>query len=322
MRKKRHPLLLLTLIWVVACSRTKKVQIEPLKEKALSPVIAIATVDRALVSTEDSVTFSVTVNREKSIEIKIPDIGSRITGFRITDFGTEEKDEERSRKVVRHWFSLRADVAGSYVLPEIEIPYNVDGGQKSAKTSELFVEVSMPKPDLTQPSEQLRDIKDLERTQLNYVGWGAAVLAMIAVIGFFLYRRKRKSVPIEERLPPHESALSKLDELSLPNGSDPTGLKRFYFNLSLIIRSYVEERYGCRATDMTSEEIVRNLRNNSFLTESEKPVFIELLKETDIVKFTDFTPSIEAVSTVKDRARKFVFQTKPEEGALASESVV
>jgi len=293
--------------------------------KAMAPVVATASVDRALISTDDTLTFSVVVEREKSIHINLPDIGSRISGFRITDFGTEEKEEEKTRALIRKWFSLRADIAGSYVLPEIEIPYSVDGTQKSVKTSELFVEVQSPKTagDASQAGSDIRDIKPLERSPIPWGRWIALVAILTgAAAGFLIYRWKKRKAPKWVPPLPHEVALQKLDELVLPPKADPQLVKRFYFNLSEIVRCYVEDRYGLRATDMTSEEIIRQLKKNSVLPEGEKPAFVTFLKETDTVKFTDFYPPVEIARTVRDRAKKFVIQTKPVKAMTEPESLV
>lgn len=305
---------LIFLIGLVSCSRSEK-PVRAAKDAVLAPVIAGASVDKALISTEDAVTFSVVINRDSAIQVPIPDIGGLIKGFRITDFGTEDKDEDK-RKVTRKWFSLRADVAGSYILPAVEVHYSEGGKEKLAKTSEIFVEVQVPSIADSGAQEgirdDIRDIKALEKTPSHFLAMlvGTALAVIAVALGVFLYRRRKPKALDIERSPPHEEALKRLDELVLPNGSDAIALKRYYFSLSEIIRSYVEDRYGFRATDMTSEEIIRSLRSNFSFPEAQKPTFIEFLKETDIVKFTDFYPANEAITTAKERVRNFVFQTK------------
>jgi len=313
----------LGLVFLLSCTRTPKAPVMPPPEKASAPVTATASVDRARISTEEPVTFSVAVNQDKAVQIRIPDVGGRITGFRITDFGTEEKEEEANRKLIRKWFSLRADVSGSYVLPEVEISYTHEGQAKAVRTSEIFVEVKAPSVDPAQPGEELRDIKALEKSPGPALGWLLGCLGVLAaVMGIALYARRRRRGPQVPGLPPHVVALNRLDGLSLPTGSDPIYLKHFYFELSEIVRSYVEGRYGFRATDMTHEEIVRNIKQDASFPEGERPAFLDLLKETEIVKFTDHQPGPEATVTAKERAKNFVVKTRPADELPETESVV
>jgi len=301
----------IVLVGLMSCSRSEK-SLGTKKDSPLSPVVATSSVDKALISTEDVLTFSVVFNRDAPIDLPIPDIGGLIKGFRITDFGSEEKEEDK-RKITRKWYSLRADVAGSYILPEIEVHYTDSGKEKTAKTSEIFVEVKAPSAAAADSQEDIRELKGLEITPTHYLAWftGIALVCTAVGLGVFFYTRRNRKPQDIKRLPPHEDALNRLEAIAIPNESDVLALKRYYFSLSEIIRTYVEDRYGFRATDMTSEEIVRNLHANSPLPEAEKPIFIDFLKETDVVKFTDFYPAHEAIVAAKERVKTFVIQTKP-----------
>jgi hypothetical protein len=296
------------LLLMISCNSSRNALHAP-KEKTLPPVVAEASVDKALISTEDGITFSVVVNYDAALVVAIPDIGSKITGFRVTDFGTEDKQEEGNRKITRKWFSLRADMAGSYILPEVEVTYP----QGSVKTSEIFIEVQAPKAESGKQADDLKDIKDIERTPLNISLILSILLAALAIaLAVFFYIRVKRKPRIIAVLPPHEIALKRLETLTYHlDLADPVALKRFYFDLSDIMRSYIEGRYGLRATDMTSDEIVKYLQNNTTLPEQEKPKFVEFLKETDIVKFTDFLPPLEAAHAVKEKVKAFVLKTTP-----------
>jgi hypothetical protein len=304
--------LLFCFFLVTACNRVGKVAAKIPRPANLAPVTATASVDKALISTEDAVTFSVVIDRERALEVPIPDIGSLIKGFRITDFGTEDKDEDK-RKITRKWFSLRADVAGSYILPEVEVHYSEAGKEKSAKTSEIFVEVQAPAAAGSEAQQDIRDIKAIEKTPSHLLAWLGGALAVIGVtaLGMYLFKKRKRKGNERQRLPAHEEALNRIQELEIPSGENSEALKRYYFLLSEIIRSYAENKYGFPATDMTSEEIVRALRTNSLISEDQKLRFIEFLKESDIVKFTDFYPPRETIPLAKDRVRDFVLQTQP-----------
>ena len=281
-------------------------------DKAMPPVVATAFVDKALASTEDDIKFTVSMDREASVEASIPDIGGRIVGFRIADFGTEEKREGGGAVTVK-WFLLRADVVGSYVLPEVEVRYSYQGSSGVAKTSEIFVEIQALNTDRSEPVDELRDIKDLEFSPSNRVVWLALMAGgvLAGAVGYYVYKKRGRLGSVAPSLPPHEVALQRLEELGFSQEWDALALKRYYFSLSEIVREYVERRYQFGATDMTSEEIIRFLGAHARLPEAERPGFEAFLKESDLVKFTDVSPSSEDALAVGKRIREFVLRTQP-----------
>ena len=79
--------------------RIKRVHAGLIDTVALEPVETRSSVDRAVATTGDLITFSVTVDYESTLEVRIPEPGSEIAGFRIVDIGREEPLDNRGRIV-------------------------------------------------------------------------------------------------------------------------------------------------------------------------------------------------------------------------------
>ena len=75
---------------------------------------ARASVDRAVATTGDLLTYSVTVDHEAGIELEMPQIASEIAGFRIVDLGRDPTKTEGERVIERQWYELRADLVCVY----------------------------------------------------------------------------------------------------------------------------------------------------------------------------------------------------------------
>jgi len=137
----------------------------------------------------------------------------------------------------------------------------------------------------------IHDIKPPEKIGydlkwLYYLISGILIALLLAGIFFFFKYRKRK---IQEKqiitLSSDELALKLLDELLDVDNIDG---KIFYFNLSAILRNYIQGRYKINAPEMTTEELIPKI--DSFGLDRELSQKLRaLLHSADPVKFAGVT---------------------------------
>jgi hypothetical protein len=305
-----------------ACAR----QPESLPEEPRVAVETEAAVDRAVATTGDIITYRVSVDYENGYEVEIPEPGADIAGFRIVDAGRAEPSRGKGRVVEERWYSLRADLVGSYILPPVSVAFRPrvepvdDQGTEEGEsgpawevieTSAIFVEVESVLPGDGEATD-IRDLKPLRRIEgpipwLWIVAGVVALLALAVATHYYLrYRRRALAAPAE---PPHVIAFRALDALRESDFSDPVAVRRFYFSISEVLRSYVEGRFGLNATDLTSEEIVAELPTLDSLGENEGHVLMRFLADTDRVKFAEHRPSEGEIETTYENALGFVEAT-------------
>ena len=74
-------------------------------------------------------------------------------------------------------------------------------------------------------------------------------------------------------------------------------MKTFYFRLSAIMRYYIEERFGLRAPERTTEEFLAEISNADVFNTGQRNYLKSFLKASDIVKFAKHEPQLqEAIS--------------------------
>ena len=88
---------------------------------------------------------------------------------------------------------------------------------------------------------------------------------------------------------------------------------QLYVDLSAIVRTYIEGRFGLRAPEMTTEEFIYAVQRDSPLGPDHRQLLGQFLTECDLVKFARHVPELDAVERAYGAARSFVTETRPEE---------
>ncbi len=208
------------------------------------------------------------------------------------------------------------DSATMYIPPFLFVD-----GTDTLATQSLALKVVVPFEVELDPQKYF-DIKapiKPEFVWMDYLAWVLYPLFALLVLAaawyyFFVYRRKHRRgaqpvVPVTPPLPPHEAAmlaLQALDEKQLwQHGFE----KRYYTELTDILRAYIEARFELPAMEKTSDEILREMRQAEGSTTSSLQNLRQVLQLADLVKFARWTPAAEDNQLSFMNARMFVSQT-------------
>ncbi|NDW17329.1 hypothetical protein D0T53_00175 [Dysgonomonas sp. 216] len=168
----------------------------------------------------------------------------------------------------------------------------------------------------------LPDIKDnmeppfVWQDYLQYIWVVLAILALLALIGAGLYmafRKKEKGYYFKPKsiLPPHVIALQALDKIKAEKIWQQGKEKQFYTDLTDILREYIEKRFGIRAFEKTSDEILQTIKIFE-QADSSTESLVQVLKLADLVKFAKYTPLPNENDLSLVNSFLFVNQTKIE----------
>ena len=167
-------------------------------------------------------------------------------------------------------------------------------------------------------SPQFHDIKPpLEIVTIGtWIGRiaAAALLGGLLWLGWWLWRRRKPRTARAHRVPPDERARTRLNAaLALLDHPE-----RFCTAVSEITRSYLEERFGLKAPDQTTEEFLADLPKNAELDERHKESLAGFLTGCDLVKFAKFEPARTDLEALHAAALDLVLQTAPAASAVPS----
>jgi len=319
------PLLIALLLSLAACGGVR----EDAEDSSRPPVTARMEVDRATATLGDLITLTLTVDAREEVTVRVGDPvdgDGHIAGLPVVERGAEPPRQAGKRRISQRWWRLRAEELGSYIVPPVEIHWErtapidpvsagIARGAGHLKTTELFLEVISVLPEGGEVSD-IRDIKPPREPLLRFPRWllilfGAVpALALIAALLRGLLRRRPKP-PEAPPLPAHEVALRALAALALPGPEDAEAVRHFAFQLSEIVRTYVEARFDLNATDLTTEEILSRLPDLEALEARAEAELAHLLAGTDRVKFAPYEPWSEEIVAMAQQARAFVEATRP-----------
>ena len=119
-----------------------------------------------------------------------------------------------------------------------------------------------------------------------------------------------RNIKVEPKLPPHTQALQDIERIKEDKHLRMTDPKAYYTELTDVLRTYMAERFGFNAMEMTSSEIIDHL-----LETNDKASISELkyLFETaDLVKFAKHSPLMNENDMNLVNAVEFINHTKVE----------
>jgi hypothetical protein len=150
--------------------------------------------------------------------------------------------------------------------------------------------------------------------------WAGAAAALVALLAAALvaYLRRARPLPAPEPpAPPHQralDALARLRERHLPERGE---VEPYFVELSEILRRYLEERFGLRAPEQTTEEFLATVSNTEAgrraIESAHRDLLRDFLTRADLVKFARETPGAEDCEEAGAGAERFVRDTIPEE---------
>lgn len=121
-------------------------------------------------------------------------------------------------------------------------------------------------------------------TLIVTIALGGVLLGSLAIA--LALRRRSAGEPIESC---DAVAMRRLDDLCGSGLMRAATMDRYYFELTAILREYIEQRFGVNAPDRTTEEFLRDPALSSVLTDREYHELGALLEHADAVKFARAT---------------------------------
>jgi len=319
------------LLLVTSCSKIEKQGTS--SEKAQDAVIhetyengpASLTLDadKRSMTIAERLNLSISMVVDEDYEVTMPELAGRLEQFGIVDWHTTEPElVDNVKKRITRSYVLEPFLSGDYKIPPMEARfYKKAGGEAnghSISTSEITIKVNSILP-ADMKDMKLNDIKPPVPYPTDYrkwllIGGGLLLFAAAGVMAWIYLKRRRKMVDAQAvMLPAHEIAYRELDELAAENLIERGQIKLYYQRLSGILRRYIENRFGLRAPEQTTEEFLAGLDMDKGFPDSYRPLLRTFLRHCDLVKFAEFRPGLDESLRAFESCRDFIRGTEEKE---------
>ena len=162
----------------------------------------------------------------------------------------------------------------------------------------------------------LFDIKSIVQIPKNvwdyiqpYLGYVLILLLiLVCVIIYFIRRNKKKSETHKSE--PDVLAIKRLKKLKKSDYIAKDLYKKYYSELTSIIKEYMEARWNFPATKLLSDDLLEYLKKEKWLDENEIENLSGIFKTSDLAKFAKYKPTPEETKLHMEKAINFINLTK------------
>lgn len=285
-------------------------------------VIATAKLDSNKILVGDQVKLKVQLTYPAKTTISWPELKDTLTKnieiVQKSEIDTLSKDVKKF--TLNQTYTITSFDSGSFYIPQISFKYKNPGdtGYFEALTDSLLLNVNTIAVDTTKAIKDIKGPLSVPWTFMEILPYLIGIVLLAAIIWFVIYyiRKRRRGEALidfsKPKLPPHEEAMKALEALRNKKLWQNNKVKDYYTELTEIIRTYIEKRFGIHAMEMTSDEIMTSfgaidIANNTKMRLSQMFVL------ADLVKFAKAHPLPNEHGLSLDNAFEFVKETKQED---------
>lgn len=257
------------------------------------------------------ITFTLTLESASNKPLVFPLLPDSLgNGFELVSIGKTDStfSQDHRQLIIRKSFMISAYDSGYFYIPSIPLITNGNDNLTDTLLTDSFPVLVQTLPvDTTKTFQDIRGIYDVPLSWLDYIWYILGALGLVLLgLGIWLiirYRKRRKGEIIEKpivySLSAYEEAVRAFDAIEKKESWKRGHFKEWYTEITGVIRQYIYRVWQVHAFEMTSSEMLIEIRKNSndlSVFQMLKP----LLSESDMVKFAKFKPTaIECAQSLK-----------------------
>lgn len=276
-----------------------------------------ATLDSAylLMGKTTPVRFTIVVNgnADGKVVMVADSLPSEIELIPCDDPVSERETLSGSRTKLTGQFMIQSFDSGDYRIPPLIYVNGTDTLTSNSLNLKVIPVETQEDQDIFAESDPL----DAGKAMLDWLPswWYWALIGVLVIAaGVLAYLIMSKKIviklPAKKPEPPYQVARRQLDAIRQEHLWDQSQEKHYYTRLTDILRTYLHGRFGINAMELTSSQILAELRVFN-LPSDEIARISELLSTADFVKFAKMKPSREEDIACFQYADDFVEATKP-----------
>ena len=272
-------------------------------------------VDTTFIKIGEQIKFTINVVVDSTDQVIFPD-GQTFSPLETVEAYATDTTRKKDRLTLQKIYALTQFDSGTYKLPAQRIEINGVG----YFTDSLRVDVATVPVDTI--NQKMYDIKELMVVEKSLSGWWKTLLGILIgllIVGVLLYWFVLRKKPLTEEekvalLPPYDRALIELKKLENSKYLIQDEYKKYYTELTNIVRSYLEEDVHVSALESTTDELIDKLEMLKDAGELEiegdtLTQFKRILQTADLVKFARSRPETSIAEQHRKSIEQIVIKT-------------
>ena len=287
--------------------------------KADAQVTVDAKIDslQLMIGEQAKVELEVSLNANQKLQLPLLS-DTLVRGVEILEIAKPDTQmlNAGKRMLVKQEYTITSFDSALYYLPPFEVL--VDDMPYRSKALALKVDsvpVDTLNPDQFFGPKSIREVSIIWE-DISSIFWLTLLMVALGGLGYYLYKRFKDNKPIirkvkvEPKLPPHTLALQEIERIKGDKHLRMTDPKTYYTELTDVLRTYMSDRFGFNAMEMTSGEIIDKLLETNDKDSIRELKF--LFETADLVKFAKHSPLMNENDMNLVNAVDFINNTKVE----------
>jgi len=266
--------------------------------------------DPPVVRLDRDILFTIRVTSPTNLAVKLPQVETRVTGFTVSGNYDSHPAVKSGKTVRERYVRLTPQIASEYRIAPMAITWKDPAtGQEQwfptqpvVLTSEALVKGD-PGTSIADPRGPVWIYPGVK----GFLGYTLGILGVMALAygAWRLLSKVRRAVKLH-RMSPRERALFELAELMARDLVGHDRVKDFYFELTMIVRLYIERAHSIRAPEQTTEEFLVIVSRDTRFKPDVARRLREFLQAADLVKYAGVRPESASVDGAVSTARNYI----------------
>ncbi|MGI9550903.1 MAG: hypothetical protein ACR2MT_06880 [Aurantibacter sp.] len=272
-------------------------------------------VDTTFIKIGEQIKFTVTVDADTTDQVIFPE-GQTFSPLETVEALPTDTTKKQSRYILQKTYALTQFDSGVYKLPTQFIDIN----GKGFYTDSLMVNVAtVPVDTVAQKMYDIKPLINVEKSNASFWKILFFVLLGLLIVGGLLYWFVIRKKPLSEEekealLPPYDRALLELKKLENSKYLIQDEYKKYYTELTDIVRSYLEEDVHVTALESTTDQLIDKLEmlkdaGELKLEDETLKQFQQILQTADLVKFAKSKPATSIAEEHRKSIEQIVIKT-------------
>ncbi len=272
-------------------------------------------IDTTSIKIGEQIQYTITVETDSLNVVHFPE-GQTFSPLETVEAIMKDTVKDKNKVVLQKVYALTQFDSGAYTIPPQRIAIN----EQPFFTDSFQIKVADVVVDTTK--QKMFDIKPLIQVEKSYAKiwlWILFILLGLLIAGglvywFFLRKKPLTEEEKEALLPPYDRALLELKRLENSRYLIQDEYKKYYSELTDIVRSYLEEDVNVSALESTTSQLISKLEmlkdaGELKLEDETITQFQKILETADLVKFAKSKPPTSTAEEDRKMVELIVVKT-------------